>query len=221
MHKSEEHPDVRADNGNPARVRSPRKPLILGSASPWRANVLRARSIPFTTMSPDIDEKAIRHPDARAMTTQIALAKAAALLPKIVEPSLLVTCDQVAVFDGAIREKPRDKDEAVSFLCDYSENLVQTVTSVAVVDTKTRRSRHAVDVATVYFRAIPDDAVVNAVERGDVLGSCGAFTLEDPAIAPYVEAVQGEGSEEEIRTSIDGLPIRKLMRLLLAYGWRP
>jgi septum formation protein len=221
MQKTDEHPDVRADNGHPPRVRLPRKPVILGSSSPWRVAVLQARPIAFTTMSPDIDEKAIRHHDARFLTTQIALAKAAALLPRIEEPSLLITCDQVAVFDGAIREKPVDKDEAVSFLCDYSEGLVQTVTAVVVTDTARRRSRHAVDVATVYFREIPDDAVVAAVERGDVMNSCGAFTLEDPAIAPYVESVQGEGSEEEIRTSIAGLPIRKTMRLLLALGWRP
>lgn len=223
MYKSDQHPDVRADNGDLSGLRSrgPRKHVILGSSSRWRAEVLDARSVSYSTMSPDIDERVIRHPDARAMTTQIAIAKAAALLPRITMPSLLITCDQVVVWGGQVREKPADKDEAVRFLSDYSENLVQTVTAVVVTDTATSRTRHAVDVATVYFHEIPDEAVIAAVERGDVMHSCGAFTLEDPSIAPYVEAVQGEGSEEEIRTSVAGLPIRPLMRLLLAYGWRP
>src|SRR5688572_5143829 len=101
-------------------TRSPRNlPLILGSSSQWRRKVLESTGRPFEVMSPDIDEKAIRHADPRIMTVNIALAKAAALLPRITVPSILITTDQVAVFDGQVREKPRDGNEARRWLADY------------------------------------------------------------------------------------------------------
>ena len=95
-------------------------PIILGSSSIWRKQVLTNLGYKFTTMSPDIDEKAIRYnwryyftvltlfrdPDPTKLTLMIANAKADALLSKVTEPSILITSDQVIVCNGVIREKP-------------------------------------------------------------------------------------------------------------------
>jgi septum formation protein len=57
--------------------------IVLGSSSKWRKEVLQKLGYDFICMSPDIDEKAIRHPDPKEMTLMIAKAKAQALLPKV------------------------------------------------------------------------------------------------------------------------------------------
>src|SRR5688572_21735940 len=137
------------------------RPLILGSASPWRRKELEAIGLPFIVMTADIDEKAIRHPDPAVLTWHIAAAKAAALLGRIAEPSLLITCDQVAVFGGEIREKPCCAEQARRWLAEYGdgEEPVSTVTTVVVTDTATRRSCHATDVAKAWFEPLPAKAV--------------------------------------------------------------
>jgi predicted house-cleaning NTP pyrophosphatase (Maf/HAM1 superfamily) len=45
----------------------------------------------FETISPDIDEKAIRDPDAHKLTLKIARAKAEALLPQVC--NILMICN--------------------------------------------------------------------------------------------------------------------------------
>lgn len=190
------------------------RPLVLGTASRWRRKELEATGLPFTVMAADIDEKAIRHPDPAVLTLHIAVAKAAALLERIAEPSWLVTCDQVAVFRGEVREKPADADVARRWLRQYSGTGVDTVTTVVVTDTRSRRSLHGSHTATAHFAPLPPAAVERAVMRGDVLGSCGAFTIDDPDLAPYVDGLYGEGDETERRSSVAGLPRRLTLSLL-------
>ncbi|HTM67756.1 MAG TPA: Maf family protein [Candidatus Binatia bacterium] len=191
------------------------RPIVLGTASPWRQKEMKAMGLAFTAMSPDIDEKAIRHPDPAILTLHIAVAKAAALLGRIAEPSLLVTCDQVAVFRGEVREKPADAGEARRWLAQYGGTSVVTVTTVVVTDTATRRSVHGVHAATAHFAPLPPKAIDRAIARGMVLNSCGAFTIDDPDLGPYVDGLYGEGDQDELRSSIAGLP-RALTRKLLS-----
>lgn len=191
------------------------RPLILGSSSPWRRKELETTGLKFTQMSADIDEKAVRHSDPAILTWLVAMAKASVLVPRIIDPSVLITCDQVAVFRGEIREKPADADEAHRWLMEYGAGeSVSTVTTVVVTDTATRRSIHATDVATVWFGQMPETFVRNAIVRGDVLSSCGAFTIDDPDLAPFVERVEGDGDETEVRSSISGLPRARTLALI-------
>ncbi|HTM69127.1 MAG TPA: Maf family protein [Candidatus Binatia bacterium] len=192
------------------------RPLILGTASPWRRKELEATGLRFTQMSADIDEKAIRHPDPAVLTWHIAAAKAAALIERIAEPSLLITCDQVAVYGEEIREKPCCAEQARKWLAEYGEGdgSVATVTTVVVTDTATRRSCHATDVARAWFEPLSAKAIELALARGDILHSCGAFTIDDPDLGPFVSMVEGDGDEAEIRSSIAGLPRAKTLALL-------
>ncbi|MEY4744364.1 MAG: hypothetical protein RL272_309 [Candidatus Parcubacteria bacterium] len=190
------------------------KPLILGSSSLWRRKELQATGLRFTVLAADIDEKAIRHPDPVILTLHIAVAKASALLARIAEPSILITSDQVAVFRGEVREKPASETEAVRWLRQYSGTGVDTVTTVVVTDTATRRSIHGTHQATAHFAPLPPKAIADAVVRGHVLHSCGAFTIDDPHIGPYVGGLSGEGDEAELRSSVSGLPRAKTLALI-------
>jgi septum formation protein len=75
----------------------PRHKLILGSSSRWRAGILRRNGYTFTQVSPDIDEKAIRHADPSTLTLSIAQAKCKAIIDKLgaVSPTLIICSDQV------------------------------------------------------------------------------------------------------------------------------
>lgn len=182
--------------------------IILGSESRGRREIMERAGYVFDVIPAHIDEKAIRFSHPSALTLALALAKRDALLPRIGEPALLITSDQVVVYDGAIREKPVDVEEAERYLRTAHLLPSETVTAVAVTNTATGRSVAAVDTAKAYFRKIPEVVIAEYIRTGDAFTQSGGFDCEHPLIAPYVARLEGE------RESMVGLPIR-LVRLLL------
>jgi septum formation protein len=183
--------------------------IILGSASQARHNILKRMGYEFEVMSADIDEKTFRDPDPRKLTIVLAHAKADALLPKITEPALLITSDQVVWCQNQIWEKPVDADEARKFLSGYDYCEASTVTAIVVASTVSGRRVQGVDVAKAVFRPIPTELIDALIADGRVFSWSGAFSIEDPMLKPYVLHITGE------KESIEGLPMA-LTRSLLA-----
>lgn len=192
--------------------------IILGSSSPWRRKIMDRLGLAYTVMSPDIDEKAIRDPDPRALVLKIGRAKAAALVPRVKAPGLIITSDQVTAWGGEIREKPVDAAEARRWLVDYGTAPLQTATSVVITETATGRQLADVDVVTVQFRPIPPEVQDRAIAGGDIMRCCGAFATDDQDLIPYLESITGEGTDEETAASVIGLPSRLVKKLLAEFG---
>lgn len=175
--------------------------LVLGSGSSYRKKALTDMGYNFIVVTADIDEKAIRFDDPKQLTLALAKAKAEAIIPKLSEPAILITSDQVVVCNGQILEKPTDPAEVRSFYGMYSKYPAETVTAVMVTNTETGQQGHAVvDVAKVYFREIPAESVDKLIEQENVYRWAGGFAIEDPLIAPYVDHIEGT------KSSIGGLP---------------
>src|SRR3982074_3514358 len=85
--------------------------IILASASPRRAEILRSVGWPFELLPQDIDET--RKPDEDAVTyvQRLARGKAEAAARRS-EGSLIVGADTTVVIGDQILEKPRDEDDA-------------------------------------------------------------------------------------------------------------
>src|ERR671923_1513526 len=77
----------------------------------------------------------------------------------------LITSDQVVVWQGMIREKPENAEEARTFLRGYAEAPAETVTAVVVTNTAAEGRRQAVDRATVWFRRIPEEIIAQVIAR--------------------------------------------------------
>ena len=90
--------------------------LILGSSSQFRRAVMDELGFEYEVMAPEIDEKAIRIDDPDALVLAIAHAKADALVGAVEGEALIITSDQVVVWNGQIREKPQDREEAKRFI---------------------------------------------------------------------------------------------------------
>eukprot|EP01119_Soliformovum_irregulare_P000086 TRINITY_DN10066_c0_g1_i1.p1 TRINITY_DN10066_c0_g1~~TRINITY_DN10066_c0_g1_i1.p1 ORF type:complete len:191 (+),score=40.07 TRINITY_DN10066_c0_g1_i1:24-596(+) len=173
-------------------------PIILGSSSKWRKEVLEEMGIKFTCMSPDIDEKAIRHEDPKQMTLMISRAKAQALLEKIKQPSILITSDQVISCNGEVREKPSSPEECKKFLASYAQHPAECITAVVVTNTQTKESVEGVSIAKQYFKPIPESFMEELIAQGDVMWCCGGFTIEH--MEPYLDHLEGE------KSNVTGLP---------------
>ncbi|XP_022981331.1 maf-like protein DDB_G0281937 [Cucurbita maxima] len=189
--------------------------IILGSSSEARRKVLSEMGYEFTIMSADIDEKAIRKEKPEELVVALAEAKAEAILGRLsiddfkdAEPTLLITSDQVVIYEGVVREKPASKEEARQFMKDYSGGHAATLGSVLVTNLKTGFRKGEWDRVEIYFHEIPDEVIDKLIEEGDVLYVAGGLLIENPLISPYVKEVVGTTD------SVMGLPKALTEKLL-------
>ncbi|CAN4122851.1 unnamed protein product [Withania somnifera] len=195
---------------------APQFKLILGSSSTARRKILTDMGYQFATMSADIDEKAIRKEKPEDLVMALAEAKAEAIIPRVsigesegdAEPTLLITCDQVVVYEGVVREKPSSEAEARQFMKDYANGHAATVSSVLVTNLATGSRRGEWDKVEIYFHDIPDEVIDKLIEEGIVLYAAGGLIIEHPLILPYVKEVVGSTD------SVMGLPKALTERLI-------
>ncbi|XP_042008406.1 7-methyl-GTP pyrophosphatase-like isoform X1 [Salvia splendens] len=219
--------------------------IILGSSSVARKKIMADMGFKFTTMSADIDEKAIRKEKAKDLVMTLAEAKADAIIGKLenlgneekdakptvvvsadtvenaqpklhgkdeAEPTLLITCDQVVVYEGVIREKPSSKEEARQFIKGYSGGHAATVSSVLVTNLSNGSRKGGWDKVEIHFHDIPEEVIEKLIEEAPVLNVAGGLIIEHPLVVPYVKEVVG-GTD-----SVMGLPkdlTRRLMKEVL------
>jgi septum formation protein len=182
--------------------------IVLGSASAGRKKILRKIGYDFDVMPADIDEKAIRHGDPKQLTLLLARAKANALLPRIQEPAILITSDQVGLCDGIILEKPESENEAKEFLKKYARHSAKTITAVVVTNTENGKRAEGVDIAEVFFLPIPEEVIEQYIKEGDALLQSGGFSTDHPILAKYVARIEGEPE------SVIGLPVALTKKLI-------
>lgn len=191
--------------------------LILGTSSKHRHNLFTQHfpDLPFTTLSPNLDEKAITagytdrsSAEPTTLTLALARAKAAALFPSLAPNSLLLTSDQVVSYNGTIREKPETPDICRQYLKSYATHPVVTVTAIVLTDSESGKSVEGVDVAEQSLKLVPDSIIDQLIAKGDVLHCAGGITVEDPLLAPYLAHRKGD------LESIMGLPVHLVRQLL-------
>lgn len=109
--------------------------LILGSSSRYRSELLSRLRLPFSSMSPEIDETPA--PDERPETTALRLAqsKAEAIATKAPD-ALIIGCDQVATLDGRQIGKPGNHENALAQLQLMRGRQVVFHTALCLLDTR-------------------------------------------------------------------------------------
>ncbi|KAL4423798.1 hypothetical protein ABPG75_001099 [Micractinium tetrahymenae] len=194
--------------------------IILGTGSSSRRGIMDELAaeygFSYEVAKADIDEKAIRHEDARHLVLRLAHAKAAAIAAKLAAaegapPSgLLITCDQVVLHEGQILEKPEDEAQARQYIAGYARAPASTVGSVVLTDLTTGRSWEGVDVAEIHFDPISQESVDKLVAEGEVFWCAGGLMVEHSLVQPHVTRMDGA------LDSVMGLDKRLLLRLLCA-----
>ncbi len=127
--------------------------IVLASESPFRKRAMDLIGLPYETRPSRIDEKAIRDDDPAQLTRKLAEAKAHKVAGECPN-AVIVSGDAVAAKGRKIFEKPRTKEEAASFLREFSGSEFQFVTSIAVLNAQTRRMLSAVETLDISFRPL-------------------------------------------------------------------
>lgn len=184
--------------------------LILGSSSPYRAELLKKLGLEFQTFSPNIDEGRKANESPKELVLRLATQKAQEVAKH--KSGIIIASDQVATLYGEILNKPNTKENAIKQLTKQSGNRVQFLTSLCVLDSQTNKSEVIVDTFTVYFKTLSVAQITRYIDKEDVLNCAGSFKSEGLGIALF-EKLEGDDPN-----SLMGLPLIKLITLLKKFN---
>ncbi len=157
-----------------------------------------------------IVEEPLPGEDPEGFVRRMAQEKAFAVGQNFPE-SWVIGGDTVVCLDTAILGKPADAEDAVVMLMALSgrEHLVRSAFCVAHLATATTMVQSVC--TRVFFASFPESVARAYVATGEPLDKAGAYGIQGRGAA-LVTAVEGSYS------SVVGLPLAELVRMLLANG---
>eukprot|EP00892_Ulva_mutabilis_P005541 jgi/Ulvmu1/3359/UM156_0016.1 len=198
---------------------TPQPQIILGTQSASRRAVVNELAerfdFKYSSITADIDEKAIRRPEPSELVRVLAHAKAKAIIGKLqdsgsfIAPGLLVTCDQVVVWNGELREKPESAEEARRFIKSYALAPAKTIGACVCVCLDTGVYYEDIDVNKIFMSGIPDHVIDELIQEGQIFSCSGGLMIEHPLVQPFIDKI--EGTTEGVM----GLSRTAFMRVLL------
>jgi septum formation protein len=184
------------------------QPLLLASASPRRAELLRQIGLPFEVRLPvpAVDESVLPDEAPRDYVLRLARAKAQA----VAAPGrVVIAADTTVVLDGVVLGKPGDAAEAQRMLLALSGRTHEVLTAVAV-----RRDEHcelALVRTAVRLRAVSTAEAEAYVSTGEGFDKAGSYAIQGLG-AVFVTGIEGSYS------NVVGLPLAETEALLAALG---
>ena len=189
-------------------------PLILGSTSRYRRELLQRLRLPFDTVAPQVDETPLPGEAPAALALRLALAKAqavAALHPQAV----VIGSDQVADLDGSPIGKPGTHARATEQLQRMRGREVVFQTAVAVVRADTGFARALLAPVRVRFRDLSDAEIERYLRLEEPYDCAGSAKSETLGIA-LLSAIESDDP-----TALVGLPLIRTCALLREAGLDP
>ena len=180
--------------------------LILASASPRRAEILRSAGWPFKALPAHIDESREDGEKADVYVERIALAKAEAAAARC-PGSLVLGADTVVVVDDQILGKPHDQDDSCRMLRALSGRWHQVLTGIALVNDVTGQSKVGHEVTDVRFAEMSDEEINWYVATGEPMDKAGAYAIQGHG-ALFIKEIRGD------YFNVVGLPVRLLYSLI-------
>lgn len=192
-------------------------PLILGSTSVYRRELLTRLQIPFECHSPGVDETPLPGERARDLVVRLARLKAQAVAERHPE-AWVIGSDQVAVLTDAsqherILGKPGTAAKCVEQLQACSGHTLAFVTAVAVVHRPEAALVEFVDTTRVAYRKLDPAAIERYVTRESPLDCAGGFKSEALGITLC------ESIDSSDPTALIGLPLIRLCAVLRDAGF--
>ncbi len=186
--------------------------LILASASPRRAEILRDAGISFSILSSAVDETPYPNESPSDLVQRLANAKADLVAARAVGPAVVIAADTVVVLDGHILGKPRNNDEALQMLQQLSGRTHSVVTGVAMVRLPDAERRQFVETTLVHFAQLSREEISRYLATNEPHDKAGAYGIQGRA-GRYIPRIEG------CYFNVVGLPLSRLLSSLAELGW--
>lgn len=214
-----------------------RPSVVLGSASPARAALLRAAGIDPWILPSTVDESDLvraagaRATDPRWLTVHLAAAKAADVATRLAGPGrpddlpagrriLVIGADSLLWFGGRVLGKADSADEVRERWAAMGGRAGELVTGHVVIDVGSGAMVEATVSTTIRFGRPEPDELEAYIASGEPMAVAGSCTI-DGLGGPFIDGIDGDHG------NVIGLSLPTLRRALAELGvtwtdlWRP
>ena len=177
--------------------------LILASASPRRAELLKQLHNDFQVIPSTIEEQQQAQETPSDYVKRLALDKALAVAETINGPALIIGSDTLIDCQGQVMEKPRDQQHFTQMLTQLANGTHQVRTAVAVVaiaDNGKRWQQVLELVTDVTMGEITAQQMQDYWATGEPADKAGGYAIQGGA-ARFVRSISGS------YTAVVGLPL--------------
>jgi len=196
------------------RVLSEAHPLVVGSASPRRREIVGSLGIPCVVFPASVDESTAAGEKPRDYLERVVRLKREAVLERLGErpAGAVLVADTSVTLGDEIFGKPAGVEEAEQMLARLSgrEHVVFTRYALAAPDGSALCERTVA--SRVWLRSATRDELRGYARSGEGLDKAGAYAVQGLG-AFLVERIEGS------YTNLVGLPACELVQDLTAGGW--
>jgi len=186
--------------------------LILASASPRRAQILRDAGLTFSIISSAVDETPIPGEAPGELVLRLANVKAELVAARSVGPAIVVAADTVVVLEAQILGKPRSTDDARHMLERLSGRTHSVVTGVSLIRLPDVEQRAFVETTLVHFDRLSANEITRYLATEEPHDKAGAYAIQGRA-GRYIPRIEG------CYYNVVGLPLARLLSELHELGW--
>ncbi len=185
-------------------------PLILASASPRRAEILRQLNLDFQIISSDAAEIFDEQLSPLELCQLNAHRKARAIAKKRPD-ALVLGADTLVFLDHEIMGKPSDLAEARRMLSRLQGRTHRVVTGVSLIHLRAHHERIFAVSTAVTFHPLNADQINVYLSKMNPLDKAGAYAIQEHGDT-IVSEISGSFS------NVVGLPMEKLKEEIQAWG---
>ena len=182
--------------------------FVLASASPRRAELLRAAGYDFDVVSVNVDENPRSGEPPAAYVRRLAAEKSACAsrdAERIALQTVVLAADTTVVVDDSILGKPQDDVEVASMLRCLSGRRHEVLTGVSLRRGDVELGR--IESTAVHFAQLSEADIAWYVASGEGRDKAGAYAIQGLA-SRFVPRIEGSYS------NVVGLPIALVAELL-------
>lgn len=195
--------------------RGRRLKLVLASASPRRAEILRNAGFAFAVHPAHVDESLLANEEAENYVRRLAETKALNIANSLRgddSAALVIGADTVVRSEARILGKPADANEAGTMLRQLSGRTHDVLTGIALVRVGDGTRNAHVEITRVSFLPLSDADIEAYVATGEPFDKAGAYGIQGLA-GKFVSRIEG------CYFNVMGLPLSRLWQMLRESGW--
>lgn len=188
-----------------------KRPLVLASASPRRAKLLRDLGLDFISSVSRAEEAEAGLHSPKDVARINAYRKALAV-SEAYPDALVLGADTVVAIGSRSYGKPDSPEAAAAMLSELSGRTHEVITGVCLSCACARELEEFVEITRVTFRKLSGGDISDYLARVHVLDKAGAYAIQEHGDA-LVQAVEGSF------TNVVGLPVERLIASLSSRGF--
>jgi septum formation protein len=188
--------------------------LVLASASPRRAEILKSAGIRCEVHAAQINESAKPGESPQQLAERLAAAKAEFVArPYAHDKNVIVLgADTVVALDGESLGKPKDSADARAMLRKLRGREHQVISGISLIRIADGARHTSSETTRVWFSEMTDSEVDHYVRIGEPFGKAGAYAIQGIG-GRYIPRIEG------CYFNVVGLPINRVWQALVDFGW--